>query len=120
MSTPETLRIDPSGPLRGDVEVPGSKSETNRALLLAALARGSSRLTGALDAEDTRHMATALRALGVEIRGQAPGDIVVSGTSGRIPAPRAELSLGNAGTAMRFRSTRGWPLSLLLACLNSS
>ena len=102
MPAQEILRIEPSGPLRGDIQVPGSKSVTNRALLLAALARGRSRLLGALDAEDTRHMTTALRGLGVEIRGDAPGEIVVSGTAGRIPAVRAELFLGNAGTAMRF------------------
>ena len=54
-----------SGPIDAEVEVVGSKSYTNRALVLAALARGESRLTGALFSDDTRYMAAALRELGV-------------------------------------------------------
>ncbi len=93
--------VPPAAPLRGRVTPPGSKSITNRALLLAALARGVSRLTGALKSDDTRYMANALKAMGVGV--EEPGDtrFAVTG-SGRLRAPAAPLFLGNAGTATRF------------------
>lgn len=91
----------PLHPLRGHVAPPGSKSITNRALLLAALAEGKSRITGALKSDDTRHMATALRAMGVGIEEPDETTFVVAGT-GRLLAPSAPLFLGNAGTATRF------------------
>ncbi|SER97995.1 3-phosphoshikimate 1-carboxyvinyltransferase [Rhizobium sp. NFR03] len=91
----------PAHPLSGAVSPPGSKSITNRALLLAGLARGTSRLTGALRSDDTRYMAEALRAMGVEVREPDPTTFVVTGT-GRLLAPSAPLFLGNAGTATRF------------------
>ncbi|HEY4250506.1 MAG TPA: 3-phosphoshikimate 1-carboxyvinyltransferase [Roseomonas sp.] len=98
----DALTITPPGrPLRGRVAPPGSKSITNRALLLAALARGTSRLTGALKSDDTRHMANALRAMGVTIEEPDATGFVVTG-SGRLRAPAAPLFLGNAGTATRF------------------
>nr|WP_321984904.1 3-phosphoshikimate 1-carboxyvinyltransferase [uncultured Lichenicoccus sp.] len=93
--------VPPHHPLRGRVHPPGSKSITNRVLLLAALARGSSRLTGALKSDDTRYMAAALRALGVVIEEPDDSSFLVHGT-GRLGAPRAPLFLGNAGTATRF------------------
>ena len=66
--TVKKLTILPTDhPLRGHVRPPGSKSITNRALLLAGLAKGTSRLTGALKSDDTRYMADALRAMGVEV-----------------------------------------------------
>jgi 3-phosphoshikimate 1-carboxyvinyltransferase len=84
----------------GELRLPGSKSLSNRALLLAALAEGSTRLTGLLDADDTRVMIAALRQLGIDV--QPEGEAMrVQGCGGRIPARRAELHLGNAGTAMR-------------------
>ncbi|HEY9219621.1 MAG TPA: 3-phosphoshikimate 1-carboxyvinyltransferase [Phenylobacterium sp.] len=85
----------------GSVRLPGSKSITNRALLLAALAKGTSRLTGALKSDDTAHMATALRAMGVEIDEPDETTFVVTGT-GRLRPPERALFLGNAGTATRF------------------
>ncbi len=91
----------PSHPLEGAVSPPGSKSITNRALLLAGLADGTSRLTGALRSDDTRYMAEALRAMGVEVREPDPTTFVVTGT-GRLTAPSEPLFLGNAGTATRF------------------
>ena len=93
--------IPPQAPLRGRVSPPGSKSITNRALLLAGLAAGESRLTGALKSDDTRHMANALRAMGVEVEEPEETGFVVRG-SGRLRAPAEPLFLGNAGTAMRF------------------
>ncbi|WP_439598908.1 3-phosphoshikimate 1-carboxyvinyltransferase [Falsiroseomonas sp.] len=91
----------PANPLCGRVAPPGSKSITNRALLLAALARGTSRITGALKSDDTRHMAEALRAMGVTVAEPDATSFVVTG-SGALRAPAAPLFLGNAGTATRF------------------
>ncbi|UVJ46190.1 3-phosphoshikimate 1-carboxyvinyltransferase [Pseudomonas sp. LS1212] len=102
MSTQKTVTvIAPDFSLRGKVTPPGSKSITNRALLLAALASGTSRLTGALKSDDTRHMSNALRLMGVII--DEPDDTTFVVTSqGRLQVPGQALFLGNAGTAMRF------------------
>lgn len=103
----ETLTLEPFGrPARGTVTVPGSKSINNRALLLAALADGRSVLTGALDSDDTRIFASCLSALGFEVRHDpAAATFAVTGCGGvlpPVPGGRAELSVGNAGTAARF------------------
>ncbi|MDO1581222.1 3-phosphoshikimate 1-carboxyvinyltransferase [Rhizobium oryzicola] len=98
----EKLTILPPGhPLSGHVAPPGSKSITNRALLLAGLAKGTSRLTGALKSDDTRYMAEALRAMGVTVEEPDATTFVVTG-SGQLKAPSKPLFLGNAGTATRF------------------
>ena len=90
-----------SAPLTGVARPPGSKSITNRALLLAALAPGTSHITGALKSLDTALMARALRLMGVEVH--EPDDTTFAVVStGRLAAPDAPLMLGNAGTAMRF------------------
>lgn len=81
--------------------MPGSKSITNRALLLAALAKGKSRITGALKSDDTARMAQALEAMGVAVSEPQETSFAVEG-SGALQAPGAPLFLGNAGTAMRF------------------
>ncbi len=92
----------PSGRFTGGViTVPGSKSLTQRALLIAALARGRSRLSGALDSDDRRHLETALAALGISIRSTATV-IEVEGGAGRFDTVKEALYVGNAGTAMRF------------------
>ena len=114
MSLPGLIEIVPiSKPLSAEVVVPGSKSITNRTLLLAALSRGSTILEGALWSEDTQVMAEALRALGFEIEVQPDPEelgnrrIIVQGLGGKIPpggtegAP-LELFVQNAGTAARF------------------
>jgi 3-phosphoshikimate 1-carboxyvinyltransferase len=93
--------IPPGKPLTGRAMPPGSKSITNRALLLAGLAKGTSRLTGALKSDDTRYMAEALRAMGVTIDEPDDTTFIVKGT-GKLLAPKAPLFLGNAGTATRF------------------
>jgi 3-phosphoshikimate 1-carboxyvinyltransferase len=93
--------IPPSHPLRGRVAPPGSKSITNRALLLASLAKGTSHLTGALKSDDTRYMAEALRAMGVTIAEPDETSFTVTG-DGRLREPAGPLFLGNAGTATRF------------------
>lgn len=93
--------IPPGRALSGHVSPPGSKSITNRALLLAGLAKGKSRLTGALKSADTKHMANALRAMGVKVEEPDETSFVVTG-SGHLEAPSGPLFLGNAGTATRF------------------
>ena len=89
-------------PLDVTIEVPGSKSYTNRALLVAALARGASTLTGALFSDDTRYMCNALQNLGVEIDADEKRAMFdVSGNGGDIPVSSAELYIGNSGTTSR-------------------
>jgi 3-phosphoshikimate 1-carboxyvinyltransferase len=96
------LTITPPGhPLSGKVEPPGSKSITNRALLLAGLAKGKSHLSGALKSDDTLYMAEALRAMGVKVTEPDATTFVVEGT-GVLQQPEKPLFLGNAGTATRF------------------
>jgi len=90
-------------PLNGTVTVPGSKSITNRALLLAAMASGRSTLRSVLLSDDTQRMATALTALGFTIAVDEAGQrITVDGRGGSIPVASADLDAGGAGTAMRF------------------
>lgn len=91
----------PAEPLTGTVTLPGSKSVTNRALLVAALAQGTSTLTGLLRSDDTRHMMTALRQMGVEIEELSETSLRITGQGG-LRQPDAPLFLGNAGTAVRF------------------
>ncbi|MDP6776664.1 MAG: 3-phosphoshikimate 1-carboxyvinyltransferase [Candidatus Latescibacteria bacterium] len=100
----QTLRIDPlDGPVDADVQIPGSKSYTNRALIIAALAEGTSRLSGALFSDDTDCMAAALATLGVEIDADPEREsFTVCGAGGRIPIGRADLDTGNSGTSARF------------------
>jgi len=93
--------LPPATALRGRVMPPGSKSITNRALLVAALAKGTSRLSGALKSDDTRYMAQALRDMGVEIAEPDETSFIVT-SDGRLKAPAGPLFLGNAGTATRF------------------
>lgn len=98
------LSIEPaSGPVDAIVELPGSKSLTNRALLVGALAEGRSLIRHALFSDDTRAMHDALTRLGIRVEAdEAAAGYVVHGRGGRIPAGDAELSIGNAGTAARF------------------
>ncbi len=90
-------------PLNAVVSVPGSKSITNRALILAALADGVSVLSNALLAEDTWFMIEALRGLGFSVTvDETESRIEVTGCGGHIPAADAELFCGNSGTTIRF------------------
>ncbi len=90
-------------PPRAAVHVPGSKSLTNRALIIAAMAEGPSVLTGALDCEDTRVMVEALRRLGIAVEHEpASAEIRVQGCGGLIPAREAALEVANSGTSLRF------------------
>jgi 3-phosphoshikimate 1-carboxyvinyltransferase len=101
MTLPVATLAPVTAPLTGRVTLPGSKSVTNRALLVAALAKGKSRLTGILRSDDTRYMMTALRAMGVTITEIDETTVEVTGSGRLQPAPEP-LFLGNAGTAVRF------------------
>jgi 3-phosphoshikimate 1-carboxyvinyltransferase len=131
------VRLKPrSVPFEAIVEAPGSKSITNRALIVAALARGESTLRGALESDDTLYMAESLRRLGLEVEHDPTGHAFrVVGGNGTFTAESAELFVGNSGTSMRFlvaalplgqgtyridgvERMRKRPLSPLLAALN--
>jgi len=91
------------GPLDATVTLPGSKSITNRALTLAALAPGETTLAGALFSRDTRIMLTALEALGYSVTANEDrAEITVCSETGTLPCAHADLNVGNAGTAARF------------------
>lgn len=95
------LDLGPIARVAGTVRMPGSKSISNRVLLLAALSRGDTRVKNLLDSDDTRVMLGALERLGVAIERRANDTVVVQGVGGNFPVKAAELSLGNAGTAFR-------------------
>jgi len=97
------LTVPPlSAPAKLDWNVPGSKSITNRALVLAALAAGESTLTGVLQSDDTLHMRRSLQALGVEVSELDPTTLVVRGGVHCLRQPSAALFVGNSGTTVRF------------------
>ncbi|WP_367988640.1 3-phosphoshikimate 1-carboxyvinyltransferase [Vibrio sp. NTOU-M3] len=99
----ESLTLQPINKVNGEVNLPGSKSVSNRALLLAALAKGTTRLTNLLDSDDIRHMLNALTKLGVSYRLSEDKTVCeVEGLGQPFSVSQAtELFLGNAGTAMR-------------------
>ena len=109
----KTLIIQPIAKVEGVVHLPGSKSISNRALLLAALAKGTTRITNLLDSDDVSHMLNALTALGVQVSLSADKTVCdITGIAGVFQHQEPlELFLGNAGTAMR-------PLTAALAVSN--
>jgi len=96
----EHLTLGPLTRASGTVRLPGSKSISNRVLLLAALATGETRVRDLLDSDDTRVMLEALNMLGVTWRRDG-GDCIVTGVGGQFPTKSADLFMGNAGTAIR-------------------
>src|SRR6185503_21368590 len=92
----DSIELEPARRAAGTVKLPGSKSISNRVLLLAALAAGDTEVSGLLDADDTRVMREALGKLGVNFSSSR-----VHGAGGPFPVKEAELFLGNAGTAFR-------------------
>ena len=103
----EHIKLEKVSDIRGSVNLPGSKSLSNRALLLAALARGTTRLTNLLDSDDVRRMLEALQELGVRYTlSEDRTACIITGQGGKFntgtsPVNSLELFLGNAGTAMR-------------------
>ncbi len=101
---PDSIPIAPFvRPVRGNVTLPGSKSITNRALVLAALSDGTVTLGNALFSEDTRLMVAALQSLGFAVEAHESNRLIrITGQGGRIPAREARIDVGNAGTVARF------------------
>ncbi len=97
----DSLLLSPARWAAGTVRLPGSKSISNRCLLLAALASGETEIRDLLDSDDTEVMLAALKALGVSIEACGDQAIRVTGVAGSFPVKQAELYLGNAGTAFR-------------------
>lgn len=112
MFATEFLDIPPLASAGGTVVLPGSKSISNRLLLLAALSRGTTTLHDLLDSDDTRVMLDALRQLGCGVR-QSGTTVAIDGLDGRLPNHQADLFMGNAGTAIR-------PLTATLAVLGGN
>ena len=109
MFSTEFLDLPPLASAGGAVTLPGSKSISNRVLLLAALSAGTTRIHDLLDSDDTRVMLDALRTLGCGLRQQ--GSVLeIDGLGGQLGQRQAKLFMGNAGTAMR-------PLTAALALL---
>ncbi len=102
MSLPCKLTLSPIKNISGTFDLPGSKSLTNRILLLSMLAKGHTVIHNLLDSDDTRQMVEALKTLRVNYKEErSQKRISVCGTSGTIPVAEATLMLGNAGTAIR-------------------
>jgi 3-phosphoshikimate 1-carboxyvinyltransferase len=101
---PDSIAISPAtGPVDGSISPPGSKSLTNRALPIAAIARGRSVLEGVLDSDDTQAMIESLRRLGADIEHQPDQNrVIVEGLGDQLPNTSAELFVGNSGTTIRF------------------
>ncbi|MDF3065055.1 MAG: aroA1 [Polyangiaceae bacterium] len=110
MFPPGPLRIPPlPNPVDRVWQIPGSKSITNRAFVLAALADGTTRLTGVLESDDTRYMQEALVELGVGVRKLSATSVEIDGGRERLKSPSKALFVGNSGTTVRFLTA--------LACL---
>ena len=102
MSLSDKLTLSPIQKISGNLVLPGSKSLSNRILLLSMLAEGKTEIQNLLDSDDVRRMVEALETLGIQLEeNRAENLITVSGTSGIIPVKEATLMLGNAGTAIR-------------------
>ena len=112
MFSTEFLDLPPLSGAAGTVSLPGSKSISNRVLLLAALCEGTTEIHDLLDSDDTRVMLVALEALGCTISRDGPV-LRLTGVAGRLPSTALKLFLGNAGTAMR-------PLTAALAVLGGN
>jgi len=113
MSGLPDITIGPFKRAQGSIVLPGSKSISNRALLLAALSTGTTTLKNLLDADDTQVMRNALRQLGLTVTDQENKVCVVEGCGGKFPIRDADLFMGNAGTAIR-------PLTAALAMQGGS
>ena len=102
MSHPDKLTLAPISKISGKVLLPGSKSLSNRILLLSMLAKGQTEIQNLLDSDDIHRMVESMEILGIELEeNRAENRIKVSGTAGKIPVAEARLMLGNAGTAIR-------------------
>ena len=95
--------VRPSGPLRGEIRVPGDKSISHRCVMLGAIAHGDTRVRGLLEGEDVLATVAAFRSMGVKIEGPRDGEALIGGVGREgLQAPAADIDLGNSGTAMRL------------------
>ena len=100
----ESWKIEQGPVIRAEITVPGDKSISHRAVILAALSNGTCVLTGFLASEDCLSTMQAMRALGVEIERPEPTTLIVHGRSRQLTAPKGEIDCGNSGTTMRLLS----------------
>lgn len=107
--------VSPSPSLSGALAVPGDKSISHRVALMAALAGGTSRITGFLDSEDCLNTLASMRALGADVRRDGTA-VTIRGTGGHLKSPAGDLDCGNSGTGMRLMTglLAGFPLSARL------
>ena len=98
------IEIKPVQNLQATITVPGSKSYTNRALLIAGLTDGECRLEKPLVSDDTKYMIRALKAFGISVQEEKEA-FIVSGRGGKLSTPEEDIFIGNAGTTMRFLTT---------------
>jgi len=97
------FRVAAGGCVRGEIEVPGDKSVSHRALLLGGIAEGTTEVEGFLESEDCLATLNAMRAMGVAVERPSPGRVVIDGVGLHgLQAPPGPLAMGNAGTAMRL------------------
>ena len=112
------LSVEPGARITGSLRVPGDKSISHRAIILAAIAEGVTQVQGFLEAEDTLHTVAAFRELGVTIIGPENGNLIIFGVGKKgLKAPRFPLYLGNSGTTMRLLlgllSAQEFPVELI-------
>ena len=95
--------VQPSGPLQGEIRVPGDKSMSHRCIMLGAIADGDTRVSGLLEGEDVLATVAAFRSMGVNIDGPHEGHVVIGGVGREgLREPAAAVDLGNSGTALRL------------------
>ena len=95
--------VRPSGPLHGEIRVPGDKSISHRCVMLGAIAHGDTRVHGLLEGEDVLATVAAFRSMGVKIEGPRDGEALIGGVGREgLQAPASDIDLGNSGTAMRL------------------
>jgi len=100
---PTRVMIQPCATVVGEIRPPGSKSITNRALICAAMAEGTSKLTGVLDSEDTTVMVNAWQQLGLQVDWRREtAELVISGCGGKFPVDHGSFFIANSGTTIRF------------------
>ena len=111
------FKLLPGGTITGEARVPGDKSISHRSIMLGALARGTTRVSGFLEGEDALATVAAFRAMGVVIDGPANGEVAIEGVGlNGLQAPGGSLDLGNSGTSIRLLSglLAGQPFSSVL------
>jgi 3-phosphoshikimate 1-carboxyvinyltransferase len=97
------FKVQPSGPLKGRIRVPGDKSISHRSIMLGSIAEGTTTVTGFLEGDDSLATLAAFKAMGVEIEGPDNGNVTIHGVGLRgLKAPTHPLDMGNSGTAMRL------------------